>query len=338
MDRIDKYSKKIRLRSSRGKEYLVNILDDYNERYKDVELIGEGGFGQVWESLYKPTRTTVAIKKLPFSPSELEMVLIELQALAEFAKDPNDYIPMYYTTFVTREPKSKSNPEGLTINIVMEFIRGQDAEEYFDDLFDANYPKVPESELLKFAIDLIKIIKYIHSKGWVHKDIKPQNIRMNERTKKPMLLDFGISCKFIQDPNNPAATCPSKESAGSILYMSPQDLISFASKYDPGKMTRQELFIKSKTDIWMYGVTMFHLLTGSYPYVRIATNEEIKKPAILASILKSKNNVVPISFDYRAVDPRFENVLMVIEQCLRGTPELRPSPDEILRLLNLRRY
>jgi serine/threonine protein kinase len=121
------------------------------------------------------------------------------------------------------------------------------------DLFEYTYKKgnLDELKLKNIAIKILSILKQIHKKKDIHKDIKPENILYDEVTDKITLIDF-------------------EQFKNTLIYRSPEQIV--------GKKLCQ------KTDMWSLGITFYYLLLGDVPFknVKEILHKEIKYPEFLS--------------------------------------------------------
>ncbi|NJS11939.1 MAG: AAA family ATPase, partial [Microcoleus sp. CSU_2_2] len=103
---------------------------------------------------------------------------------------------------------------------------------------------------LKFGIQLIKVLEYLHLRQIIHKDIKPSNIIVNRQTGTVKLTDFGIASQLSTE--NPQINLNSQ--AGTFAYMSPEQT---------GRMNRT---LDYRTDFYSLGITLYEMLTGRLPF------------------------------------------------------------------------
>lgn len=107
------------------------------------------------------------------------------------------------------------------------------------------------SEILYIALRIAETLDYLHRKQIIHADLNPKNIIYNTTTKEIQLIDFGYS--FVDDRfkyNNDIHAGTS----GNLMYMSPEQT---------GR-TQQKLDFRS--DLYSFGMTLYHLFTGAAPY------------------------------------------------------------------------
>ena len=123
--------------------------------------------------------------------------------------------------------------------IVMELIDGITLKQYMERRGKLNWP-----EALHFITQIMKGLSHAHSRGIVHRDIKPQNI-MVLRDGTVKVTDFGIAC-LSNGPN------PSNEAIGSVHYISPEQ-----AKGD---------YTDNRSDIYSAGVVLYEMLTSRLPF------------------------------------------------------------------------
>jgi serine/threonine protein kinase len=127
--------------------------------------------------------------------------------------------------------------------IVLEYMQGKDL---FDYIQFRNF-KLGEQRVKELSYQIGIAIKYLHSYGIVHRDLKLENVMMSDNTESgvPKLVDFGLA-KMI-GPNEKA-----DEPFGTLGYVAPEVL-------------RKEPYSFS-CDLWSYGCIIYALLSGSLPF------------------------------------------------------------------------
>lgn len=182
------------------------ILEDENVRierrsfkqmYSDEELIGTGGFGNVYKARRRADGKIVGVKEIDFARrqkepeqwvTELERAKIEIQiqlkVQCDEERDPDCAIVPIYDFFTV--------PSRQRLFIEMKLIRGVNARELQDQYeFDA---WEWDRELLQHFIRITKTLDRLHDQGILHRDIKPHNLLYDEKEHRMYLTDFGLSC------------------------------------------------------------------------------------------------------------------------------------------------
>ena len=207
--------------------YIGKMLDN---RYEILEVIGTGGMAVVFKAKCHRLNRLVAIKMLKKDLSEdaefRRRFHDESQAVAMLSH-PNIMAVYDVSRWVYMD------------YIVMELIDGITLKEYMERRGKLNWP-----EALHFITQIMKGLSHAHSRGIVHRDIKPQNI-MVLRDGTVKVTDFGIAC--LSNGSN-----PSNEAIGSVHYISPEQ-----AKGD---------YTDNRSDIYSAGVVLYEMLTSRLPF------------------------------------------------------------------------
>ncbi len=209
-------------------QYIGRFLDD---RYEILEIIGTGGMAVVYKARCHRLNRLVAIKILKDEFAQDEEFRRRFRAEGEavaMLSHPN--IVQVYDVSST-----------LSANyIVMELIDGISLKQYMEKKGVLNW-----KETLHFAMQIAKGLEHAHSRGIIHRDIKPHNV-MVLKNGSVKVMDFGIA--RVMSKSNTLT----KEALGSVHYISPEQA--------KGGHT------DNRSDIYSLGVVMYEMMTGRPPY------------------------------------------------------------------------
>jgi serine/threonine-protein kinase len=253
-------------------------------QYRVLEELGAGGMGVVYKAEATKLGRLVALKFLP------ETLARDASALERFQRE-------------ARAASALNHPNICTIYDIEEY-QGHPfiAMEYLDGraLKDHILGRTLDSdEISKLGIQIAEALSAAHSKGVVHRDVKPGNIVVT--VSGPVkVLDFGLA-KLIGSQGENAPTVSLTEShtvTGTLPYMSPEQL--------------RGREVDSRTDIYALGVVLYEMSTGRRPFTA-----EIS-PQLIDDIL---NSPPPLP---RQVNPKISPKLEeIILKCLEKDPEDR---------------
>ena len=211
-------------------KYIGRLLDN---RYEILEVIGNGGMAVVYKARCHRLNRLVAIKILKSDYLEDEdfrsRFRAESQAVAMLSH-PNIVSVYDVSTSVSLEADY----------IVMELIEGITLKQYMEKKGVLNW-----KETLHFAMQIAKALEHAHSRGIVHRDIKPHNV-MVLKNGSVKVTDFGIARMMSQ------GNTLTKEALGSVHYISPEQ----------AKGGR----VDNRSDIYSLGVVMYEMMTGRPPF------------------------------------------------------------------------
>ena len=209
-------------------KYIGKMLDG---RYEIIELIGSGGMANVYKAKCHRLNRMVAVKILKSDMAENDEIR------RRFRDESRAVAQLSHANIVSVYDVSSS---GDTEYIVMELIDGITLKQYMERRGQMDW-----RESLHFIIQIMRALEHAHSRGIIHRDIKPQNI-MVLRDGSVKVADFGIACL-----QNNAQTL-TQDALGSVHYISPEQ-------------ARGE-HIDARSDIYSAGVVLYEMLTGRLPF------------------------------------------------------------------------
>ena len=209
-------------------QYIGRLLD---ERYEILEVLGTGGMAVVYKARCHRLNRLVAIKILKDEYARDEEFRRRFHAEGEavaMLSHPN--IVQVYDV---------SSTENANF-IVMELIDGISLKQYMEKKGVLNW-----RETLHFAMQIAKGLEHAHSRGIVHRDIKPHNV-MVLKNGSVKVMDFGIA--RVMNKSNTLT----KEALGSVHYISPEQA--------------KGGYTDNRSDLYSLSVVMYEMMTGRPPY------------------------------------------------------------------------
>ena len=209
-------------------QYIGKMLD---HRYEILERIGTGGMAIVYKAKCHRLNRLVAIKILKSDLAQNE------EFRRRFNAESQAVAQLSHPNIVSVYDVSRG---GDMEYIVMELIDGITLKQYMEKRGQLNW-----RESLHFITQIMRGLSHAHSRGIIHRDIKPQNI-MVLRDGSVKVADFGIAC--LAD----SAQTLTQEALGSVHYISPEQ----------ARGDRPD----ARSDIYSSGVVLYEMLTGRLPF------------------------------------------------------------------------
>ncbi|MCX7018676.1 MAG: protein kinase [Candidatus Sumerlaeota bacterium] len=231
--------------------------------YTLQNVLGLGGFGEVWEGRQERLGRPVAIKLVrhdlhPAGAAEDDRIKFiqnsfQQEALTAASLDHPNIVPIYDIN-----PDERGMPA-----LAMKLVRGQP----WSKVIAEDFPKMSSAEFLAkhlpIFIDLVQAVTFAHSRGIVHRDLKPAQVMIGDYGEV-LLMDWGLGVLFDKDAlenlaqqksadvlaNLETATNP----AGTLAYMASEQTEAKATNIGPW------------TDVYLLGGILYQLLTGRPPH------------------------------------------------------------------------
>ena len=245
-------------------QYIGKLLDN---RYEIMEQIGMGGMARVFRALDHRLNRQVAVKILREDLAE------DAELRRRFHEESQAVAMLSHPNIVAVYDVSRSSDLEY---IVMELIDGITLKQYMQKKGN----KLNWREALHFITQIVKALGHAHSRGIIHRDIKPHNI-MVLRDGSVKVADFGIA--RVASGGHSTLT---QEALGSVHYISPEQA--------------RGSHIDARSDLYSAGVVLYEMITGRLPF-------EGDTPV---SVAIQHINSIPLS--PREIDPAIPEALEAI--------------------------
>ena len=275
-------------------QYIGKMLDN---RYEILDVIGVGGMAVVYKAYCHRLHRFVAIKVLK------KDLASDAEFRRRFHEEAQAVAMLSHPNIVSVYDVSKGDDLDY---IVMELIDGITLKQYMQK----KDGRLNWRESLYFITQIVRALGHAHSRGIIHRDIKPQNI-MVLRDGSVKVTDFGIACLAS------ASQTLTQEALGSVHYISPEQA--------------RGSHIDARADIYSAGVVLYEMLTGRLPFdgdtpVSVAIQHISAKPMSPREIVPD----IPIGLEeitMKAMASRIDQRYMNAEAMLRDLEEFRKNPQ-----------
>ena len=265
-------------------------LDIIRGRYKIIKEISRGGMGVVYLAKDLLKNREVAVKKSFFSGAKQAEQAFEIEAkLLARLKHPG--LPKVLDYFF-----SENNVQTL----VMDFIVGETLEGVLESGKSRVGRGLDSAKVVNWALQILDILRYLHNfdPPVVHRDIKPNNIKLTVEGKI-ILLDFGLA----------------KGSAVTV--------VGGISGYSPIEQV-QRSGTDTRSDIYALGTTLFHLLSGQFPYTALNRFREIYGQSLILD-LENDGKISPHADPQMTAFEINPQVPLVISEIIKKAMALMPN-------------
>ncbi|MGL4881135.1 MAG: protein kinase domain-containing protein, partial [Waterburya sp.] len=270
-------------------------------RYKVLEYIAMGGFGKTYlaEDTQLPEKDRCVVKQLYPSSEEPQFLsiarrLFKTEASTLHLLGDHDQIPKLLAYFEEEEK----------FYLVQQYIAGQTLEKELD-----SETLWSETQVIELLRDVLNILEFIHSKGVIHRDIKPDNLIRRHEDGKLVLVDFGTVKEVLKGQTNIELTV----AVGTQGYM-------------PTEQARGKP--RPSSDLYALGMICIQALTGTFPLdlEEDAEGELIWEP--LADVNPQLAKILTKMTKYHFKD-RYQSATVVL-QALDSIPNansIEPQPE-----------
>ncbi len=281
--------------SSDDHELRAHVEQALSATYEVDQEIGRGGMGIVYRARDKRLKRFVAIKLLPpelsFRRDIRTRFLREAETAAQLSH-PN-IVPIYSVDDV-----------GNLVFFVMACIDGDNLAAQLK-----NRGPLPIEDARRWLMEIGEALSYAHSRGVIHRDIKPDNILIDAIDGRALVTDFGIARAGTDSGDTPRLTATGM-AIGTPAYMSPEQASG-------------DRDLDARSDLYSLGIVAYQMLVGEPPFIGNTT------PALLVKHLAE----MPVPVDRRRNDVP-PDLARIVMRLLEKAPEQRfQSASEMLQAL-----
>ena len=261
----------------------THVAEVLSANYELESEIGRGGMGIVYCAKDRRLKREIAVKVLPpelsFRADIRQRFLREAETAAQL-NHPN-IVPIY-----TVEERDN------LVYFVMAYIKGDNLGQRLQQ-----HGPIPPVEVRRILREVADALAYAHHRNVIHRDIKPDNIIIDEETGRAMVTDFGIA-RALTDSGDSRLTATGM-AIGTPAYMSPEQ-------------SAGDHAIDGRSDLYSLGVVGYQMLCGQPPFVANNT------PSMLVKHLSEKP--VPVDERWPDLPPDLSRAVMM---CLEKDPNDR---------------
>ncbi|KAF7728545.1 hypothetical protein EC973_005949 [Apophysomyces ossiformis] len=280
--------------------------------YQILEVLGIGGYGQVYLAQHIRTKVKYAIKSLPQAGLDERQKAFQRTEIALHSQLSHPNVIRF----------DRVIRQGAWIHVVLEY--GPEGDLFSaiaeKDLYYGNHQRIRRTFL-----QLLDAVSYCHDNHIYHRDLKPENILMFDDGRVVKLADFGLAT---------TNTISKEYGCGSSYYFSPECQGDLAQEHHMG-------YVSATNDIWSLGIILINLAAGRNPWRQASLKDEtfrayIEDPDLLYRLLPISRELNHILKRMLAVDPldrmSLDEIRQRIKRCryFTRTPECERYENEKL--------
>jgi hypothetical protein len=204
--------------------------EDPTKLYVDLQQIGQGAVGLIYQATETKSGRKVAVKEMQLKPSQKESLTSEMVIMK---KAKHRCVVEFMEAYLV----------GEKVWVVMELMDAGCLTDVLDEYHDV---PMEEPEMARICYDVLEGLKHMHSMNFVHRDIKSDNVLLNSKGEIK-LADFGFSAELTQEKLK-------RTSVIGTPYWMPPEVIN-GEEYDV------------KVDVWSLGIMVMEMCEGEPPYM-----------------------------------------------------------------------
>jgi len=204
--------------------------EDPTQLFMDMKKIGEGAAGEVFVATSRSDGKKVAVKKMALNGESLKLLITEISIMKS---SHHDNVVDYIASYIVEEQ----------LWVVMEFMGGGCLTEVLEQFANV---KMTEGQIALVCLETLKALCYVHSLHRIHRDIKSDNILLNDEGEVKV-ADFGYAAQLTQQQQKRNTV------VGTPYWMAPE----LIRGHDYGV----------KVDIWSLGIMAMEMAEGEPPYM-----------------------------------------------------------------------
>ncbi len=210
---------------------LKGVKEPNKSLFEFIEIIGVGGYGNVWKVKYKKTKQILALKELS------KRILLDSNLISSTFKE-RDILSSLYSPYITNLYCTFQDKYNLYI--VLDYLPGKDLREKMRKKKKCDFT---ENQIKFLSSNIILGLEYIHSEGIIHRDIKPENLVFDSKGYI-RIGDFGLSVH-----NDGKYYAP----AGTPGYIAPESIMN---KYK----------FSNTADFFSLGIILYEIIMNKRPF------------------------------------------------------------------------